>query len=210
MSAVPGAQAGSKRKPSARANAQRSRIIDAAEKCFVDSGFHAASIADIADTAGMSPGLIYRYFENKNAIVRAIIERCLEEDAGKSIQRLESPEDVLRAMFDIFDRWRFKDSVDRKSAVLLLETTAESTRNAEMAAVVTNASDVMRKRFEELIERSAKSQGAVPNAAASSGRAMMLQCLIYGLAVQAIRQTEFDQAAFAVALKDVVDALIRV
>ena len=56
-----------------RAARQRERILEAAEKCFIESGFHAASMAHIADTAGISAGLIYRYFESKSAIVRAII-----------------------------------------------------------------------------------------------------------------------------------------
>ena len=46
----------------ARAQAQRNRILDAAQKCFAERGFHGAGMALIADTAQMSPGLIYRYF----------------------------------------------------------------------------------------------------------------------------------------------------
>lgn len=53
-----------------RAEKQRQRILAAARRCFVERGFHAASMATIADTAEMSQGLIYRYFESKNAIDR--------------------------------------------------------------------------------------------------------------------------------------------
>src|SRR3546814_18015275 len=35
-------------------------------------------MASIAETAEMSAGLIYRYFENKNAIIQAIVERQLQ------------------------------------------------------------------------------------------------------------------------------------
>ena len=34
-----------------RATAQRNRILDAAQKCFAERGFHGASMASIADTA---------------------------------------------------------------------------------------------------------------------------------------------------------------
>src|SRR5690606_36229393 len=47
---------------SERALAQRERVLCAAEQCFLRRVFHAASIADIAATAEMSAGLIYRYF----------------------------------------------------------------------------------------------------------------------------------------------------
>ena len=53
-----------RRQGGARSRSARS-ILDAAKKCFIEHGFHAASMANIAETAGMSPGLIYRYFENK-------------------------------------------------------------------------------------------------------------------------------------------------
>ena len=59
--------------PVTHAARQRERILQAAEKCFIESGFQAASIAHIADTAGISAGLIYRYFDSKALIVKAII-----------------------------------------------------------------------------------------------------------------------------------------
>ena len=65
----------SPQKLSDRACAQRERILDAAQKCFVSHGFHAAGMALIAETANMSPGLIYRYFDSKSTIILAIIER---------------------------------------------------------------------------------------------------------------------------------------
>ena len=192
-----------------RARTQRRRIIDAAEKCFVESGFHAASIADIAATADMSPGLIYRYFKNKNAIVRAIIERCLEEETGKGFERLNSPEDLCAALLETCNRWRSKDNLKRKDAVLLIETTAQSARDAEMAKVVRRASEFVRQHFEELIRRSAKARGSVPSAADCRGRAMVLQCLGAGMAVRVIRNPDYDQAAFKAALKDVIHVLMK-
>ena len=42
----------------AKAHRQRQRILDAAEKCFIESGFHAATMAHIATTADISPGLM--------------------------------------------------------------------------------------------------------------------------------------------------------
>src|SRR5690606_21791567 len=60
-----------------RADLQRDRILQAAQRCFVEHGFHAASMASIAGTAGVSAGLIYRYFASKNEIIVAIVERQL-------------------------------------------------------------------------------------------------------------------------------------
>ncbi|MGL6222787.1 MAG: TetR/AcrR family transcriptional regulator, partial [Steroidobacteraceae bacterium] len=76
-----------------RAEAQRDRILCAALKCFIDHGFHAASMASIAETAQMSAGLMYRYFENKNSIVLGIIARQLDEKRA-GIRQLHSSNDI--------------------------------------------------------------------------------------------------------------------
>ena len=56
--------------------------------CFRASGFHAASMSQIASEAGLSVGQIYRYFSNKDAIIeemiRRIIDSRIEEMQGKT------------------------------------------------------------------------------------------------------------------------------
>src|ERR1700687_4738603 len=89
---------------------QRERILEAAEQCFIKSGFHAASMARIAQTAGISAGLIYRYFDSKGLIVKAIIERHVETDGSCAMDRLNSSEDVCTAMLDLFECWQRGDA----------------------------------------------------------------------------------------------------
>ena len=53
----------------------RSRLLDAAEKVFVDRGFHAASVDEVAEEAGYSKGAVYSNFENKDELFLAVLER---------------------------------------------------------------------------------------------------------------------------------------
>jgi AcrR family transcriptional regulator len=53
---------------------RREQIIDAAMRVFSQKGFTRATNKDIAREAGITPGLIYHYFENKEALLKAIIE----------------------------------------------------------------------------------------------------------------------------------------
>src|SRR2546421_3407222 len=53
---------------------RREQIIDAAMSVFSQKGFTRATNKDIAREAGITPGLIYHYFENKEALLKAIIE----------------------------------------------------------------------------------------------------------------------------------------
>ncbi len=53
---------------------RREQIIDAAMRVFSQKGFTRATNKDIAREAGITPGLIYYYFESKEALLKAIIE----------------------------------------------------------------------------------------------------------------------------------------
>ena len=53
---------------------RREQIIDAAMRVFSQKGFTKATNKDIAREAGITPGLIYYYFESKEALLKAILE----------------------------------------------------------------------------------------------------------------------------------------
>ena len=44
------------------------KILEAAERAFVELGVSAAGMAEIARFAGCSRGTLYRYFENRHAL----------------------------------------------------------------------------------------------------------------------------------------------
>ena len=53
---------------------RREHIIAAALRAFAQKGFARTTNKDIAREAGITPGLIYHYFESKEALFRAIID----------------------------------------------------------------------------------------------------------------------------------------
>src|SRR6266568_6891513 len=52
----------------------RERLIEAAAKVFAEKGFAATSLDEVADTAGLTKGAVYSNFENKEDLVRAVLE----------------------------------------------------------------------------------------------------------------------------------------
>jgi AcrR family transcriptional regulator len=187
----------------ARAARQRERILDAAELRFIQSGFHAASMAHIAQTAGMSAGLIYRYFDGKSAIVKAIIARHLESDHYKMIGRINSAEDVSRRILEIVESWRRRDD-PKIDPVLMLELAAESSRDPEIARAVRTKDRFIGESIALAVRRSARSGGVKLTLAAARSRAVMLQCLVEGLALRVVRDPKLRTGA----LKPALDALI--
>jgi AcrR family transcriptional regulator len=57
-------------------NVKRRQIIEGARSTFLQQGFDAASMNDIARAAGVSKGTLYVYFQNKEQLFQAI---CSEE-----------------------------------------------------------------------------------------------------------------------------------
>jgi AcrR family transcriptional regulator len=53
---------------------RRDQIVDAAMQVFAQKGFTRATNKDIAREAGITPGLIYYYFESKEDLLKTIIE----------------------------------------------------------------------------------------------------------------------------------------
>ena len=149
-----------------RAEAQRERILCAAQRCFIECGFHAASMASIAETAQMSAGLMYRYFENKSAIVLAIIERQLHEGRTQ-IAQLHSSSELAASLYD----------------VILSALTAWMNRARDDGGL-----------------------GLPPEAVAT--RVLLLECLIRGLAVTAVRQSDIDARTIKDSIDDVVGRLL--
>lgn len=200
---VPGQKAG---KAEARVEAQRARILDAAQQCFIEHGFHGASMANIADTAEMSAGLIYRYFENKSAIILAIVEEQLVL-LRKEISLNDQPE-LPQLMADNYGRSCSKDQRGMNS-VLLLEISAEATRDPQIAAALDGYDAALRQALCEWFVRSKTEGGHGLSGAMARRRALMLQCLFEGLKLRETREPNLDRALLLEALQEVVPLILK-
>ncbi|MDA0815676.1 MAG: TetR/AcrR family transcriptional regulator [Chloroflexi bacterium] len=59
---------------------RRQGILDAARRVFVEKGYDAATMNDIAVEAEVAAGSIYRYFENKADLIAAAANACVQDD----------------------------------------------------------------------------------------------------------------------------------
>jgi AcrR family transcriptional regulator len=93
------------------------RILDAAARILIADGYAAASTNRIAEEAGLSPGSLYQYFPNKDAIVVATVERMTDEMANHLLETMRLPdlaagdsrqavERVLYALLDTMEQRR--------------------------------------------------------------------------------------------------------
>ncbi|MFQ6677513.1 MAG: TetR/AcrR family transcriptional regulator [Fidelibacterota bacterium] len=64
-------------------NQSRTQIIRAALDQFIQNGYRDTSIQMIAVSAGISKGLVYNYFDSKEAILKAVLENSFSDIESK-------------------------------------------------------------------------------------------------------------------------------
>ncbi len=103
---------------------RRRQIIDAAVRTFAQKGYHACRVSDIAEDAGVAYGLVYHYFESKEALLEAIFRDTwgMMLHAIRAVEETESsPREQLRKTAAIVLRtWRDNPDLVR---VLVREVT---------------------------------------------------------------------------------------
>jgi AcrR family transcriptional regulator len=83
-----------------RRKERREQILAAATRAFARSGFAATNLDDIAAEAGVSRVILYRHFESKTDLYRAVLERArarLAAEVGTDNFTAETIDALLRA-----------------------------------------------------------------------------------------------------------------
>ena len=60
-----------------RKDARPGEIVAAALELFVERGYEATKLADVARHAGVTKGTLYLYFENKEALFKAVVRETI-------------------------------------------------------------------------------------------------------------------------------------
>ena len=160
-------------------------------------------MANIAETAQMSAGLMYRYFENKDAIMLAIVERQLE--LLRNDIQLNRQVDLPTELADNYGRAHVRGM----SAALLLEMSAEATRDPQIAAALDHFDATLRGALQGWLSLDREAGGHGLPAAIVPARALILQCLVEGLKVRETREPALDRALLTAALQEFVPLLLK-
>lgn len=189
-----------------RAEARRTQILSAAMDCFREHGFHGASIAQISKTAGMSAGHIYHYFENKEAIIAAIVTRDLERMLTLTAE-LRAASDVLEALVGRAGEG-VVDHLDPRTAGLELEILAEAARNPGVAKVVREADRCCLGSLADTLRILRRANGQSDDDATIAAMSEMIAVMFEGLNARAIRNPALDRDMLVAMFQRVLRSLV--
>jgi TetR/AcrR family transcriptional repressor of uid operon len=140
---------------------RRSQILEAALICFAKHGFHQASMHDISAEAGISVGLIYRYFENKEAVISAMADRHKKE-ISEMLERAQKAPTLLESLEILFTA-HCCENEPRVISAFVVDLYAEASRNPRVADLVRGVLNTAMDGVTELIARAPEAQNAVNN-----------------------------------------------
>jgi AcrR family transcriptional regulator len=188
----------------ALADVRRRQILDAAADVVARRGFHAASMAEIARSFGMSAGHIYNWFDSKEAIIEALVERDVAS-FNQFVTAARDEADPRPALLKQAEQ-RANELLDPARAALQVEILAEASRNPKIAAIVQRADATFRQGLAALLGKPLRLACKPPELAA---RIELLMSVFEGLLVRAVRRPDFDREIYRRMMVDAVAQVLR-
>src|SRR5437588_619296 len=190
----------------------KERIVDAAYRALVKQGYHETSMKDIAAEAGVAPGLAHYYFETKEDLLVATIERACQpvmeawRQAGMNLTG-PLPEDadpmvVARMGFELA-----KEELRTYRGLFLLtfDMFGVGLHNPKIAAAVRAFIDERRAFIARIAQGVIAGMPARPAASADS-IAAALWASLHGIYLQKLMDQRFDADAAIDALSELAIA----
>lgn len=99
-----------------RGEGTSARILDVALGLFAERGYSGTTVGDIEAAAGLAPrsGALYQHFEGKEEVLRACVEKHVEELARMQDAMEMLPLGDLRAELLLMGRWNLADLARRQ------------------------------------------------------------------------------------------------
>jgi AcrR family transcriptional regulator len=162
---------------------RRRQILRAAMACFARRGFHPTTMNDISAEAQISVGLIYRYFDSKDAVITFMVDEHLQELRAVLEEARRTP--TLFEALEIISARHCEEQSESFHLALVADLFAEAARNERVRVAVRDVSQFFIESVADLIASSDESatskSGVSPRTAAEiivdSTRGMMMRSI---------------------------------
>ncbi|MEQ9822873.1 MAG: helix-turn-helix domain-containing protein [Puniceicoccaceae bacterium] len=162
---------------------QRQNILNAARRAFRERGFHAATMSLIAEYAGVSQGLAYRYFKNKDAITEAI---AIEEQKRLQIfvSGLKDFDAIIAAVVNHVKSLGTDEHDPQKDTILEIELNSEANRNPAIDAIIREWDSKDEALFKSCLTHCYAQQGRTLSDKEIEAKIFLIRVIFDGFAVR--------------------------
>ncbi len=163
--------------------ATRARILAAASMRFLENGYAATSLDDIADDAGYSKGAVYSNFKDKPTLCRAVLEAVHVEKFGE-IAAIAASEAGLEEQLNQIETWLERTIGDVGWTMLELEFAMLSRRDEKLKPMITDLHKGMQATVEAALGSVAEQVGVQDPPLSVSALADIILATAVGLGLQ--------------------------
>jgi AcrR family transcriptional regulator len=163
-------------------------ILDAAARVITERGLAETRISDVAEQAGVSPGLILYYFESKDRLLAEALTFANDQfylRTSREIRRLPSAVDQLRRLIDLSVPGYLPEYERLDEWALWIEVWVRALRDKEMAKDREVLDERWRSQIADII-RTGRASGEFSSTEDVEELALRLASLIDGLAIQVV------------------------
>jgi AcrR family transcriptional regulator len=186
----------------------RDRIMAGAQHAFAKSGYRATSVPAIAAEAGVSVGLIYRYFSSKEELFLSVCQQSSEaqlDELAALLAQIADPRERLRAAIDQF----VGSLTDEGWGSIMVHAWAEADANPRLRDLLVRVFE-QHRGFAAMFIREAIARGEASAETDVDALALASALLLHGaIAHQAERGPRFDTEAVARAITTVLGSQLR-
>ncbi|HEY1449378.1 MAG TPA: TetR/AcrR family transcriptional regulator [Solirubrobacteraceae bacterium] len=130
----------------------RERLLAAARSAFAESGFHGASVEEIASRAGFSTGALYSNFDGKEDLFLVLMERAIDEHAAEIARAVAERPTVSERAAGGARQWMAMIEREPELLLLFMEFWAYGVRDASVRPKVAERFAQVRRLLTRLIE----------------------------------------------------------
>jgi len=174
---------------SPKQNKDRHReILDAAARVITERGLAETRVSDIAEQAGVSPGLILYYFDSKDRLLAEALTFANDQfylRTSREIRRISSAKEQLRRMIELSVPGLLPEYGRLDEWALWIEVWVRALRDADMAKDREVLDERWRAQIADIV-RAGQASGEFTVAEDADELALRLACLIDGLAIQVV------------------------
>jgi TetR/AcrR family transcriptional regulator, repressor for uid operon len=172
---------------------RRTQILEAAIVCFAKRGFHQTSMHDVSAEAGISVGLIYRYFANKEAVIAAMAERHKQE-IHDLLERARQAPSLFESLEILFTA-HCSESSPKVLSAFVVDLYAEASRNPQIADLVRDVLETSMDGVTDLIARSPEAKAGAAHGLAPHDLSELIFAVARGTLMRDVLQPQEMTAA---------------
>jgi AcrR family transcriptional regulator len=162
----------------------RRRLLDSAEAVFARSGFHGASVEEIAREAGATSGALYSNFAGKEDLFLALFEERIAADVGDYSQIVAAGATVEQQARGAADHWMEILRERPDYFPLLIEFWAYAIREPALRERLAGRFAALRSASGRLFLEAAERHGQPPNVEVGEFVGLLINALGNGLAFE--------------------------